>query len=108
MTEPDRYFGRPFLRLIECYVLLAAGQLDSAAANHLATIGPQLNKLYGKAGAWDEIVAQQMHFDDSTSVELRGMWLQTMENAARAGVMADPQSWAEQVADGIVAPQANS
>lgn len=108
MTEPDRYFGRPFLRLIECYVLQAVGQLDPAAADHLATISPQLTRLYGKAGAWHEIVAQQMHFGDSMSVELRGMWLQTTENAARAGVRADPQSWAEKVADGIVAPRTKS
>ena len=61
----DRYAGKPFLRLLECYVLSLIGQLDDGQQEKLHRMEPKLAGVYGAEGTWFEIVGAQMDFPPS-------------------------------------------
>jgi hypothetical protein len=95
----DRYDGRPFLRLLECYVLRAVGQLSPAHAARLDELTPKLQATYGLAVEWPQIVEHEMEFPPEMPAELRSMWERKLAAAADAGVDVDPESWTRQVVD---------
>lgn len=94
-----RYEGKPFLRLLECYVLWAVGQLDAGQQAQLDELTPKLQATYGVDGPWPEIVAGQMELSEEVPAALRGMWDRNQEAAAEAGTVLDPEEWARQVVD---------
>ncbi len=63
----DRYAGKPFLRLLECYVLFAIGQLDEHQQETLQHMEPKLADVYNLSGTWLDIVSSQMAFPDLQS-----------------------------------------
>ena len=79
----SRYVGKPFLRLIECYVLDAIGQLEPQHASALKLMEPKLGETYGMQGAWQEIVAAQMGFPESLPSKIRAVWEGQSEEARR-------------------------
>jgi len=52
-----RYAGKPFLRLIECYILGRIGELDGKQGAVLEGMTPKLRATYNRAGTWQNIVA---------------------------------------------------
>jgi hypothetical protein len=70
----DRYAGRPFLRLLECFVLDAIGQLDDRQRDTLRQIEPKLRETYGREGTWARIIAGEMDFPEALSSEIRTVW----------------------------------
>jgi hypothetical protein len=91
-----RYKGRPFLRLIECYVLLSIGELDDDAQIALASIEPRLGEVYGMSASWDQIVSSQMEFPSELPDRLRSEWAR----ARAAGL--DPLRFAQIAADQLI------
>src|SRR5215211_6368897 len=60
VSGPGRYDGKPFLRLLECYVLWAAGRLPDDEAAQLDRMTPKLREIYGANGSWHDIVVAQI------------------------------------------------
>ena len=58
----QRYAGKPFLRLLECYVLWAAGELSAEEEEKLQAMTPKLRQVYNRRGSWQEIVIGEMEF----------------------------------------------
>lgn len=70
----DRYDGKPFLRLLDSYVLSAIGQLDEANATWLVEAEPYFRATFGVEGTWQEIVGQRMRFPDGMDATILEVW----------------------------------
>lgn len=70
----DRYTGKPFLRLLESYVLDATGHLDADSDAALTAMEPSYHAMFGEAGPWRAIVAQRMRFPDGMAGAIREVW----------------------------------
>jgi hypothetical protein len=90
----DRYSGKPFLRLLECYVLDAIGQLDDRQRETLQRMEPKLSDAYGMNGTWLDIVNAQMDFPKSLPAQIRKAWEKTLTLARQRGTPIDPNEFA--------------
>lgn len=99
MNEATRYDGRPFLRLLDCYVLRAIGQLDEAQDAALQAIEPQLGELYGKESTWFEAVADQMQFPEDIEASIQQLWVATLTKAEEMDMQVDPSDFTRQFVD---------
>ncbi|VVT20253.1 hypothetical protein [Erythrobacter sp. EC-HK427] len=81
----DRYDGKPFLRLLDSYVLDAIGALDDANAAWLTASEPHLRATYGGEGSWQAIVAAQMQFPAGMQDAIRQLWESGRARFAAAG-----------------------
>lgn len=70
----DRYDGKPFLRLLDSYVLAAIGALDQANADWLTQAEPYFRETFGGAGTWREIVAGRMQFPAGMEAAIVNVW----------------------------------
>ncbi|WP_188054596.1 MULTISPECIES: hypothetical protein [unclassified Sphingosinithalassobacter] len=70
----DRYEGKPFLKLLDSYVLDAIDALDTTAEAALTAIEPQLRDSYGVQGSWREIVVREMQFPEGMQGAIREVW----------------------------------
>ncbi|MFB0613162.1 hypothetical protein [Aurantiacibacter poecillastricola] len=70
----DRYEGKPFLRLLDSYVLAAIGHLDEANARWLVEAEPYFRSTFGATGSWQEIVAARMQFPEGMEEAIREVW----------------------------------
>lgn len=95
----SRYQGKPLLRLLECYVLKAIGELSPKDAENLTGMQPKLVQIYGVEGAWDEIVAKTMEFPDSIPTLIRQTWQHNQEIAAANQANLNAHKFAEMFVD---------
>jgi hypothetical protein len=95
----DRYEGKPFLKLLEAFVLSRIDKLSPDAAALLVQMTPQLRKTFGRDGTWDEIVAGVMQFDDGAADAIRRDWARWVAEHGDG----DPAAFARTVADAVVA-----
>lgn len=86
----SRYEGKPFLRLLESYVLHAIGQLSPEEAAALRAMEGQLAAVYGADGTWVEIVAARMAFPDTLPDQIRAIWTSGSRRLLAEGQTADP------------------
>jgi len=70
----DRYDGKPFLRLLDSYVLEAIGALDQANADWLTAAEPYFRETFGGKGSWREIVAGRMQFPARMEAAILDVW----------------------------------
>lgn len=94
-----RYDGKPFLRLIECYVLHAIGQLSVEDSGMLKGLEPKLEQTYGMKGSWVEIVQAQMAFPDTLPGQLKMLWRENVDAADARGATVDPNAFAVAIID---------
>lgn len=91
----DRYTDKPFLRFVDAYVLQAIGHLDAATDAHCTAMVPQLQKSFGLAGSWTEIVAQQMKFPPDLPAQILRIWEEGKARFKQGhGEAADPVQFA--------------
>lgn len=95
----DRYTGKPFLRLIECYVLSSIDQLDDAQRSSLVEMEPKLVSIYKIRGNWLEIVSSQMEFPESFPKQILGFWNRYLDHAKSQGLSVDPNEFAMSFVD---------
>ena len=88
----SRYSDKPFLRLIECYVLESIGELSEKDRSNLKRMESRLQKVYGSNGSWFEIVSDEMEFPDSLPDKLRKMWSQ-YSSCAEENISIDPNEF---------------
>lgn len=69
-----RYEGKPFLRLLDSYVLDAIGHLDDANAKWLAAAEPNFRHDFGGEGGWRDIVRQRVNLPDGFDAAVRETW----------------------------------
>jgi hypothetical protein len=88
-----RYDGKPFLRLLDCYILKAIGHLDPQHNEGLRKMEPKLASIYGTALPWDRIVADQMEFPNTFPEEIRRAWDGYLTWSRQNGIAADPEEF---------------
>jgi hypothetical protein len=95
----SRYDGKPFLRLLDCYVLSSIGHLDEKQENTLSLMAPKLSQALGFKGSWFEMVAAQMEFSSDLPVKILKIWEAGQARAKEHGVSVDPEEFARQFVD---------
>jgi len=70
----DRYAGKPFLRLLDSYVLDAIGHLGTDQQATLTRLEPKFHKAFNTPGDWRTIVATVMQFPDGMPGAIREVW----------------------------------
>jgi len=70
----DRYEGKPFLRLIDCYVMDAIGHLDAEQDDTLTAMEPKFRETFGEKGDWRAIVEARMQFPEGMASAIRQVW----------------------------------
>ena len=86
----SRYDNNSFLRLLDCYILNAIGELDDDQREALVAIEPWLHKTFSSSGSWHEMVAAEMDFADTVPKKIRAFWLGYIEAARVQGLPAVP------------------
>ena len=99
MTISERYFGRPFLRLLECYVLWAMEELSNDQLKDLQKLEPKLCKTYNIEDSWHGIVAAVMELPETFAVEVKTLWDKNRKTAEENGIELHPQHFAEMFVD---------
>jgi hypothetical protein len=95
----NRYEGKPFLRLLECFVLSAIDALTDEQHAALTALEPKLHQLYGTQGSWSEVVAAQMGFPESVAEKIREIWRINSAKFAQAGAQINPEDFAQNFVD---------
>jgi hypothetical protein len=91
--------GKPLLRLLECYVLHAIGELASTDEAKLRAIEPDLARIYARSGSWIEIIASTMDLPSNLPDTILTMWRRNQIVARERGVPLTPQRFAEMFLD---------
>ena len=99
MTDAARYEERPFLKLLDCYVLRAIGQLDDVQAAALQSIEPQLAAVYGQEMPWFQLVSDQMQFPEDVDASIQQVWVAAQMKAGEQGAEIDPSEFTRQFVD---------
>jgi len=99
VSEGERYEGRPFLRLLDCFVLRAIGQLDAAQNEALSSIEPKLAEVYGQESTWFQVVADQMQFPEGIEASINDVWEAALGKAAEMNMQIDPAEFTRQFVD---------
>jgi hypothetical protein len=87
----DRYAGKPFLRLLDSYVLDAIGHLGAEQDASLTAMEPKFREVFGEEGDWRAIVAARMQFPAGMAGAIREVWDKGYERFVAAnGHAPDP------------------
>lgn len=99
----DRYDGKPFLRLVDAYVLDLIGALDETTATGLRGLEPRFRATFSAPAdaSWQQIVRAQMQVDDAHVASIRDAWTRQLLEDDGFGRAHDPVAWAYAVADHI-------
>jgi hypothetical protein len=95
----DRYFGKPLLKLLECYVLDAIGHLSPDRDATLTTLQPKLAQALGAEGDWRQIIAATMEFPETLPAKISEIWKAGEAKAYDLGLSVDPEEFARQFVD---------
>lgn len=95
----SRYEGKPFLRLLECYVLWSLGELTSKDKDTLEQMMPKLQEIYKQSGSWQEIVVAVMELPDNLPELIRGLWTKNTSIATVHGMYLDAELFAQMFVD---------
>ena len=99
MSANPRYDGKPLLRLLELYVLMAIDELPQADRQTLERMAPKLRAMYGGDGEWHEAVAAALRMPADMPAAIRDMWTRNLEIARANGVTLPPQMFAQMFVD---------
>ena len=94
--EPaDRYAGKPFLKLVDSFVLKCIGELDSSQESLLVKMTPKLQEVYSSGGTWEDIVVAQLHFPPNIGEAIQALWNKNQDVAKKNGVTLTPMQFVE-------------
>ena len=102
-VNPERYAGKPLLRLLELYVIWALGQLSDEDSARLLAMAPKLTDTFGGDGTWQDALATSMHMPGNMPDLIRDMWAKNQGIATANGVELRPQEFAEMFVDSNLA-----
>lgn len=95
----SRYDGKPLLRLLECYVLDAIGELQSKDRKTLEQMSPKLREVYAVEGEWRDIIVHVMRFPPNIDDEFRRLWDKNREIAAQNDQSLSSEEFARMIVD---------
>jgi hypothetical protein len=95
----QRYAGKPFLRLLESYVLWAAGELTPKDELKLVALTPKLRELYNRQGSWQEIIACEMQLPPDLPAHIKSVWSENKRRAENSGAQLAPEDFARLFVD---------
>lgn len=98
-TSPNRYAGKPLLRLLELYVIWALGKLPDEDAERLRGMAPKLTEAFGGDGTWQSALVTTMKIPANMPELIRDMWAKNQEVASANQVELRPQQFAEMFVD---------
>jgi len=99
MTAPDRYEGKPLLKLIESYALAVIGELpdESGAAVRLV-----VQRVWEDQGEdWMGTLRRELQWSPSIDETIRENWLAYQDAARAAGVHDSALEFAKIFADAV-------
>ena len=88
------YESKPFLRLLEFYVLKAIDELPDSDRKKLELLEPKLQSVYRATGTWDQVIAKVMKFDQQMPAMIRATWIKNREASNKAGSLLSSQEFA--------------
>ena len=91
----DRYAGKPFLKLVDSFVLKCIGELDPAQEAVLRKMEPKLRQTYSCDGSWDDIIISVLHFSPDIRTSIRDLWLKNQAIARQNQVTLTPMQLVE-------------
>lgn len=96
----DRYAGKPFLELLDSYVLDATGHLDAGRDAELTAREAEFRRTFGGTGDWRAQVVQRMQFPDGMAGAIRELWEKgAAKFVAAQGYQPDPKEFARSFVD---------
>lgn len=96
----DRYSGKPFLELLDAYVLDAIGHLDAGRDAELTASEPRFREMFGETSDWRSMVVQRMQFPDGMAGAIRELWEKgAAKFVAAQGYQADPAEFVRSFVD---------
>lgn len=91
----DRYAGKPFLKLVDSFVLKSIGELDPSQESLLVQMTPKFQETFACAGSWEEIVISQLQFPPNICGSIQAMWSKNQDIAKQNGVVLTPMQFVE-------------
>jgi hypothetical protein len=91
----DRYAGKPFLKLVDSFVLKCIDELDPAQEALLVQMTPRFQGIYSSTGSWDQIVQSEMHFPPNIRSLIRELWAKNQAIATTRGEILAPMRFVE-------------
>lgn len=91
----DRYAGKPFLKLVDSFVLNCIGELDPASENTLRQMEPKLRQVYNCEGSWEDVVISVLHFGPDIRTSIRDLWLKNQAIAQAQQATLTPMQFVE-------------
>lgn len=89
----DRYIGKPFLRLLELYILRSIEELSENYSDLLLELEPKLQKTYESRKRWYEIIADEMGLPENFNSIVLDAWQKVrLYNS-------DPENFAQKFVD---------
>jgi hypothetical protein len=96
----DLYTRKPFLKLLDSYVLDAIGALDAQSDAALTAAEPKFREMFGATGDWRTIVVERMQFPDGMAGAIREVWDKgSVKFRAAQGRDPDPVEFTRQFVD---------
>jgi hypothetical protein len=98
-ASPERYVGKPILRLLELYVLWSIDRLSDDEATRLLAMAPKLTDTFGGDGTWQDAIATTMELPANMPELIRELWANNQQIAVANGVELPAQQFAEMFVD---------
>jgi len=99
ITYPERYAGKPLLRLLELYVLWSLDHLSEEDSSRLNAMAPKLTGTFGGDGTWQDAIATTLELPENMPELIREMWTKNQQIATTNGVELPAQQFAEMFVD---------
>jgi len=90
-----RYEGKPFLKLVDSFVLKSIGELDSSQETLLVQLTPRLQTTFGCSGTWEEIVISQLAFPPDIGEKIKVLWGREQTIAEQNDAILSPMQFVE-------------
>jgi hypothetical protein len=87
----ERYKDKPFLLMLESYVLDAIGELPAAMEQLTKTVS---GKFFG-AGDWRKRLREEVGLDKSLNDQLKQLWKENVQIAKSKGIELVPHEFAQ-------------
>lgn len=96
----QRYKGKPFLRLLECYVLWSINELENKDRLNLEKMSPKLREIYNIDGDWIDIIEKVMEFPNNIQSLIKNNWEKNLKIAEIKNIKLSPERFAQDFVDG--------
>ncbi len=94
-NKQDRYDGKPFLKLVDSFVLKCIGELGQSQELLFEKMTPKLQETFKSSGSWEDIVMEQLQYQPEIRDAIRELWAKNKEIAKENGTELSPMQFTE-------------